>query len=187
MKTNTILSTSLGRVALPALALASAAGFFACAGDFKLDEGCPEGTTQVAGGGDVEDPNVCKPNGQLPAGSGGAGGAGGTGGLVRGDGGAGGVGGNAVLNGQTAGAGGRGGEAVRDRRVRLTPWRGRDPRLHSHATNGAERPGAFTLLVIHETQEPLRTVLSVLASDFGWMPGASRAGSVRACRALRRA
>ena len=38
MKTKSILSTSL---ALPALALGAAAGFFACAADFDVE--CPEG------------------------------------------------------------------------------------------------------------------------------------------------
>jgi alpha-tubulin suppressor-like RCC1 family protein len=84
MKTKTILSTSLGRVALPSFLSAAAAvgAFAACSGEFKTQ--CPEGTVQQ-GGGDVDEACVAAGAG----GTGGAGGASGTGGV-----GPGGAGGN---------------------------------------------------------------------------------------------
>ena len=82
MKTKTILST---RLALALYPLTPLAAIGACAGDFTFEEGCPEGTTQVAGGGDVKDPNVCRPNDQAQGSGGsspGTGGAAGAGGVT---------------------------------------------------------------------------------------------------------
>lgn len=55
---------------VPALALVAGTGFLACAAE--LQSGCPEGTVQTAGGGDVSD--ACTPAGQLPGPGGAAGG-----------------------------------------------------------------------------------------------------------------
>ncbi len=81
MKTKPFFSTSrmLFLASLSLLAAGSALG--ACTADFEL-KGCPDGTTQTAGGGDVEDPGVCTPDGQLTAGSGGAAGSAGAGGTA---------------------------------------------------------------------------------------------------------
>lgn len=72
MRTKTTLSTSLASLALPALALGASAGFFACAAEFELT--CPEGTTQTAGGGDVNE--ACKPSDQVAGAAGSASGSG---------------------------------------------------------------------------------------------------------------
>jgi alpha-tubulin suppressor-like RCC1 family protein len=55
---------------LPLLAVGGSAAFLACDGEFEY-ESCPEGTVQVAGGGDVSD--ACKP--PTTAGQGGEGGS----------------------------------------------------------------------------------------------------------------
>jgi hypothetical protein len=84
MKTKTILSTSLGHLALPTLLSAAAAGALAaCSGKFRIE--CPEGSVQVSGGS-VEE--AC-----VKAGAGGAGGEAGSAGAsgVGGIGGAGGA------------------------------------------------------------------------------------------------
>ncbi len=97
MKTKTILSTAPSFL-LPALGLLAAGGAFAaCTADFKTE--CPEGTEQVAGGGDVGD--ACR---EIAGGGGsGAGGpAGGNAGAPGGGSGGSGVGGSGT--GGSAGA-----------------------------------------------------------------------------------
>jgi hypothetical protein len=107
------------RVALAFALTALGAGFFACSGEFKT--ACPEGSTQTAGGGDVN--TACTPNDQMgsagagggvggmggagPNGSGGASGSSGSGG----EGGSGGQAGGGGLGG-VAGTGGAGGGVV---------------------------------------------------------------------------
>jgi alpha-tubulin suppressor-like RCC1 family protein len=98
MKTKTILSTSLGRMALPSFLSAAAAvgAFAACSGEFKTE--CPEGTVQQ-GGGDVDEACVAAGAG----GSGGEAGTSGTGGATSGSSGAGGSSGSAGAGGLPAG------------------------------------------------------------------------------------
>jgi uncharacterized delta-60 repeat protein len=88
-------SSSVGRATLALALTALGAGFFACAAEFELT--CPEGTYQAAGGGDVNDADVCKPIDQ-----GGSGGAPGASGAGNGD-------GNGAAGAPTAGGGGQAG------------------------------------------------------------------------------
>ncbi len=104
MPNRTNLSTRFLLLSAPiALLAASFLSAGACTVDFEAQ--CPDGTTQTAGGGDVGDPNVCKPNGQTAgasaagsAGQPGAGGGGAAGGGM-GPGGAGSGGNSAGANG----------------------------------------------------------------------------------------
>ncbi len=75
MQTKTIHLSHAVFLSSPLALLAAASALNACTADFKTQ--CPDGTTQTAGGGNIDDDGVCTPNDQLPAGSGGTAGTGG--------------------------------------------------------------------------------------------------------------